>query len=62
MYTYMYNIYLHTHDNFKLTQLVIKQGIKVGLGISRANADSQWNPVYKAFHRIHRCGDTTIRQ
>ena len=26
--------------------------IKVGLGISRTNADSQWNPVYNAFHRI----------
>jgi len=25
---------------------------KVGLGISRTNADSQWNPVYNAFHRI----------
>ena len=25
--------------------------IKVGLGISRTNADSQWNPVYNAFHR-----------
>jgi len=25
---------------------------KVALGISRTNADSQWNPVYKAFHRI----------
>jgi len=25
--------------------------IKVGLGISRTNADSQWNPVYNVFHR-----------
>ena len=25
---------------------------KVGMGISWMNADSQWNPVYKAFHRI----------
>jgi len=24
--------------------------LKVGLGISRTNADSQWNPVYNAFH------------
>ena len=23
---------------------------KVGLGISRTNADSQWNPVYNVFH------------
>ena len=28
---------------------------KVGLGVSRTNADSQWNPVYKAFHRKHWC-------
>ena len=26
--------------------------LKVGLGISRTNADSQWNPVYNAIHRI----------
>jgi len=26
--------------------------LEVGLGISRMNADSQWNPVYNAFHRI----------
>jgi len=26
--------------------------IKVGLGISRTNADSRWNPVYNAFHRF----------
>jgi len=25
---------------------------KVGLGISRTNADSHWNPVYNAFHRF----------
>jgi len=25
---------------------------KVGLGISRINADSQWNPVYNVIHRI----------
>jgi len=35
--------------------------IKVGLGISRTNADSQWNPVYNAFHRIFCCGNETIR-
>jgi len=28
---------------------------KVGLGISRTSTGSQWNPVYKAFHQIHRC-------
>jgi len=31
--------------------------IKVELGISRTNAVSQWNPVYKAFRRIYRCGN-----
>jgi len=25
--------------------------VKVGLGICRTNADSQWNPVYNTFHR-----------
>jgi len=34
--------------------------LKVGLGISRTNADSQWNPVYNAFHRIFCCGNQTI--
>jgi len=28
----------------------------VGLGISRTNADSQWNQVYNAFHRNFCCG------
>ena len=36
--------------------------IKVGLGISRTNADSQWNPVYNAFHRNCCCGNETIRR
>jgi len=35
---------------------------KVGLGISRTNADSQWNPVYNAFHRNFCCGKETIRR
>jgi len=35
---------------------------KVGLGISRTNADSQWNPVYNAFHRFFCCGNETIRR
>jgi len=33
-----------------------------GLAVSRMNADSQWNPDYKAFHRIRCCGNKTIRQ
>jgi len=36
--------------------------LKVGLGISRTNADSQWNPVYNVFHRIFGCGNETIRR
>jgi len=36
--------------------------IKVGLGISWTKADSQWNPVYKAFHQIRCCGNETIRR
>jgi len=36
--------------------------IKVRLGISRTNADSQWNPVYNTFHRIFCCGNEMIRR
>ena len=36
--------------------------VKVGLDISRTNADSQWNPAYNAFHRIFCCGNETIRR
>jgi len=36
--------------------------LQVGLGISRTIADSQWNLVYKAFHRLHRCRNETIRR
>jgi len=41
-----------------------KNVIQVGLGIYRTNADSQWNPFYKAFHQIHCCGnpDEMIRR
>jgi len=35
---------------------------KVGLGISRTNADSQWNPVYNIFQRNFGCGNETIRR
>ena len=38
------------------------QNLKVGLGISRTNADSQWNPVYNVFHRNFCCGNETIRR
>jgi len=36
--------------------------LRWGWVISRTNADSQWNPVYKAFLRIRCCGDETIRR
>jgi len=36
------------------------KGIKVGLGISRTNADSQWNSAYNAFHRNRFCGNLPI--
>ena len=32
----------------------------MGLGISRTNAYSQWNPVFNAFYRIFGCGNETI--
>jgi len=35
-------------------------GNKVGLGISRTNEESQWNPVYKASYRISCCGNENI--
>ena len=36
--------------------------VKVWLGFSRTNADSQWNPVYNVFHRKFCCGNETIRR
>ena len=36
--------------------------VNVGLGISRTNVDSQWNPVYNVFHRIFCCENETIRR
>ena len=39
-----------------------KKCFKVGLGISRTNADSQWNSVYNAFHRFFCCWNETIRR
>ena len=33
--------------------------LEVGLGISRTNTDSQWNPVYNEFHRFFCCGNET---
>ena len=39
-----------------------KKSLKAGLGISRTNADSQWNSVYNAFHRNFCGGNETIRR
>ena len=36
------------------------QLFKVGLGVSRTNTDSPWNPVYKALDRIRFCGNDPI--
>jgi len=49
---------LNTHVRFESTQPCLK----VGLGVSRTNADSQWNPVYNVFHRNFYCGNETIRR
>jgi len=35
---------------------------EMGLGISRTNADSQWNPVHNVFHRNFCYGNETIRR
>jgi len=46
-------------------KLFVRTGLvrfKVGYGISQKNTDSQWNPIYKAFHWICCCGNETIRQ
>ena len=38
------------------------ENTKVGLGISRTIADSQYIPVNNVFHRIRFCTHETIRQ
>jgi len=35
---------------------------RVGLGVSRTHADSQWNLVYNAFHRFFCCANEMIRR
>ena len=47
--------------NIRWKRLDWESEVKVGLVISRTNADSQWNPVYNAFHRKICCGNVTIR-
>ena len=36
--------------------------LRWGWVFSRTNADSQWNPVYNAFHRFFCCGNETIHR
>ena len=50
---------LESYSRFVTLNLLLLKG---GLGISRTNADSQWNQVYNAFHRFFCCGNETIRQ
>jgi len=63
-------MFKYTYAGIRIIMMQIKKGIyvyifvgfKVGLGISRTNADSQWNPVYNAFHQNFCCGNETIRR
>ena len=41
----------HSRSSYHLYVWFYDCCFKVGLGIFRTNADSQWNPVYNAFHR-----------
>jgi len=54
------NLILSDSTNEILPSEVFLNNIKVGLGISRTNADSQWNPFYNAFHRNFCCANETI--
>jgi len=50
-----------SNDSFTRLQFACdKPRVKVGLGDSRTIADSQWNPVYIAFHQFFCCGNETI--
>ena len=47
--------FLRAGDEYPVRWVLCGPGYQVGLGISRSNADSEWNPVYKVFHRICCC-------
>jgi len=47
--------------SFFFRYLMRRVSLKVGLGMSQTNTDSQWNPVFKALHRFHCCGNETNR-
>jgi len=34
-----------------------KRCLNAGFDFARTNVRIRWNPVYKAFHRIHLCGN-----
>ena len=58
---HIYCSYIST--SFKMLIALIASitfSFKVGLCVSRTNVDSQWNPVFNAFHRFFCCGNETI--
>jgi len=60
---YLNELYNHPNEFTQMRYRITSANLlKVGLGISRTNADSQWNPVYNAFHRDFCCGKETIRR
>ena len=56
------HIHMYVYVYIQVVSDILYSSIKVGLGISQTKTDSQRNPVYKAFHRIHCCGNETIRR
>jgi len=55
-------------DSFEINRalsvqiITVLPDLKVGLGMFGTNAESQWDPVYNAFNRVHWCGNETMRQ
>ena len=50
VYTYIYiymHLYIYTYVYVNTYFYFLRISLMMGLGISRTNADSQWNPVYK---------------
>jgi len=48
----VYNVWAQTINDKSHENPGAPGNIEAGLGISRTNADSQWNPVYDTFHRF----------
>jgi hypothetical protein len=60
MYSSTSLLHRHSIHDTCMTQNVcayLDELIQVGLGLMQRNVHIQWNPVYKAFHRIHFCGN-----